>query len=615
MTTTPTRLDHLQRQITRLDRRIRTLNARSDRFVRIRVGIIIAGLIVTFLAFSLVSDTAGYSMAGLTLIVFLIAAHYHRQVKRSIMQHHYWWRLKVTHHARVKLDWSKLPQSRATAAAEHPFAHDLDIVGTHSLHRLLNTAASDEGGQRLADWLLATEPDPQAIAQRQTLVAELQQLTHFRDRLTLNGWLAAGSPETVIQGDALLAWFQQGADHSPSRLDLVLLSGLALVNAVLFIAAALDLLPAIWPITFLIYTGYSLLRLRDLGDLFGQSMALRDVTANLHGVFRYLENYAYATSPALKALCAPFLDAKQRPSAQLAQIGRIVTATSLRGNPILWTMINAVVPWDLWFAAALARKRAQLRDRMPQWLHVWYELEALSSLATFGWLNPAYTRPIITDSPRFEGVALGHPLIVHTARVCNDFTLGDADSLVIITGSNMAGKSSFLRTLGVNLALAYAGGPVNAQRLETGLFRVFATIRINDSVTEGYSYFYAEVRRLKALLTELERPHAYPLFFLIDEIFKGTNNQERLIGSRAYIRALAGRNGIGAISTHDLELTQLADEVAGVRNQHFREEVVDGEMIFDYQLRAGPCPTTNALKIMALAGLPVDDTKSQLPPQ
>jgi len=173
----------------------------------------------------------------------------------------------------------------------------------------------------------------------------------------------------------------------------------------------------------------------------------------------------------------------------------------------------------------------------------------------------------------------------------------------------MSGKSTFLRTLGVNLCLAYAGAPVDASSFQTTLFRLFTCIRVSDSVTDGYSYFYAEVKRLKALLVELEQPDGFPLFFLIDEIFKGTNNRERLIGSRAYIKALVGRNCIGVISTHDLELVKLADSIPQVTNAHFREEVIDTHMVFDYLLRPGPSPTTNALKIMQMEGLPVSDTE------
>jgi DNA mismatch repair ATPase MutS len=169
----------------------------------------------------------------------------------------------------------------------------------------------------------------------------------------------------------------------------------------------------------------------------------------------------------------------------------------------------------------------------------------------------------------------------------------------------MSGKSSFLKAVGVNLCLAYAGGPVNAESFHTDLFRVFTCIKINDSIVDGFSFFYAEVRRLKALLDELQENHPFPLLFLIDEIFKGTNNRERLVGSRSYIQSLIGQNGAGLIATHDLELIKLADQFPDIINCHFREEVVDGRMVFDYKLRPGPCPTTNALKIMQMEGLPV----------
>jgi DNA mismatch repair ATPase MutS len=200
---------------------------------------------------------------------------------------------------------------------------------------------------------------------------------------------------------------------------------------------------------------------------------------------------------------------------------------------------------------------------------------------------------------------MGHPLISPEQKVRNDYRIDRLGEVHIITGSNMAGKSSFLRTAGINLCLAYAGGAVDALELQTSLFRLFTAIRVTDSVTDGISYFYAEVKRLKALLLELQRKDARPLFFLIDEIFRGTNNRERLIGSRAYIRALVGENGLGLIATHDLELVQLAQEMPQVSNFHFRDAIEDGRMVFDYLLRPGPSPTTNALKVMAEEGLPV----------
>ena len=170
----------------------------------------------------------------------------------------------------------------------------------------------------------------------------------------------------------------------------------------------------------------------------------------------------------------------------------------------------------------------------------------------------------------------------------------------------MSGKSTFLKTIGINLALAFAGSVVNAKRLSTGLFRIFTSMNISDSVVDGISFFYAEVKRLKELLNELKKENLPPVFFLIDEIFKGTNNKERLTGSRSYIKALAGKNCTGIISTHDLELIRLEEETPGVFNYHFKEEIIDNKMLFKYKIIKGPSPTTNALKIMKLEGLPID---------
>jgi DNA mismatch repair ATPase MutS len=175
----------------------------------------------------------------------------------------------------------------------------------------------------------------------------------------------------------------------------------------------------------------------------------------------------------------------------------------------------------------------------------------------------------------------------------------------LITGSNMSGKSTFLRTVGINLCLAQAGAPVCAATFEWSRNRLACCIRVNDSLDAGLSYFYAEVKRLKVILDATADRAAPPVLFLIDEIFKGTNNRERLIGSQAYIKALSLGNGFGLVSTHDLELTDLEKDIPSLTNEHFQETLSAGALSFDYQLRPGPCPTTNALRIMELEGLPI----------
>ncbi len=324
----------------------------------------------------------------------------------------------------------------------------------------------------------------------------------------------------------------------------------------------------------------------------------------------YLENCPFPPGSGVARLCEPFRGDETRPSRELSRITWLVAAAGLQRNQLAWLLVNLLVPWDFFFAHRLNGWKERLRTRLPAWLDVWYELEALNSLANYAYLNPSTVMPeIVAETPPavtvFAGQDLGHPLLPDDVRVRNSFQLEQLGSVVIISGSNMSGKSTFLRTLGTNLCLAFAGGTVCAAALSTVPCRLFTCIQVQDSVTDGISYFYAEVRRLKALLQGLGAEHPLPLFFLIDEIFRGTNNRERLIGTRAYVRALASGYGVGIISTHDLELVKLADRESGLDNFHFREEVVDGRMVFDFQLRHGPCPTTNALQIMQMEGLPV----------
>jgi len=222
--------------------------------------------------------------------------------------------------------------------------------------------------------------------------------------------------------------------------------------------------------------------------------------------------------------------------------------------------------------------------------------------------NPEHTMRLVRNAfnrARLSAKDLAHPLIPETDRISNDLALETLGTVLLVTGSNMSGKSTFLRTLGINLCLAQAGAPVCAGFFEWTWVRLATCIRVDDSLEAGLSFFYAEVKRLKSLLDATKDRSNAPVVFLIDEIFKGTNNRERLIGSRSYISALSQGNGFGLVTTHDLELTDLDKTVPGLRNAHFQETVAAGALKFDYKLRPGPCPTTNALRIMELEGLPV----------
>ena len=613
------RLSAIENQINRLEARLARLYGQSGRYAQIRFALFVGGVLLAGLVWW--GSRLWWPAAAVLAIFwagFVVAVVAHGRVERAILKFQIWQQLKKTQLAQMRLDWAAMPSATVgRTPGQHPFGRDLDLTGEYSLHRLLDSCVSREGSERLRDWLLDPQPDLAQILRRQELVRILAPLHHFRHKLTLSGMLASTGSGGWWDGPRLREWLAgEAADHS-LRFILFLTWLLAPLNLLLFAWATVAKMPPYWIPSLVIYAALTLLKWRETAALFNNALILQQGLKKLEEVFAHLERFPLARYAPLAKLCGPFLEPARRPSRKLKQVSRLVIAAGLAQNPVIALLLNLIMPWNLFWAHRLSRYKRDLAQHLPQWTEVWFELEALSALAGFAYLNPDYTFPQImaydpqatngADRPLFQAERLGHPLIPQSEKVQNDFIIAEPGQVGLITGSNMAGKSSFLRTVGVNLCLAYAGGPVDAAVFRTNLLRLFSCLNVSDSVTDGISYFYAEVKRLKWLLAELEAADGPPLLYLIDEIFRGTNNRERYIGSRSYIRTLVGQAGAGLIATHDLELVKLADELDQIKNYHFREEVVAGRMAFDYRLRPGPCPTTNALEIMRLEGLPVEE--------
>ena len=646
---------YYRRYAERLGRRLDVLDRQSARFGWARLAVVVAGAAAAWGAFAAASSGVGWAVLGTALAAFVVLARVHRRVERSQQRHRLWRAIKREHAARLRRDWDALPPSPPRRSEEasppelspgkaHPFAAGLDITGPRSLLRLIDTCATEGGSRRLQNWLTCTTPQANRARRRQERTRELVPLSAFRDRLALEGRSAArGEDEKRRRWSdrALRRWLGEGggvsggerqtadgshagesaADAGPAEARALLpwiagLGALAATNGVLVLGHALGALPPVWAATVPLYLLLYTFQLPAVKGLFDEVEELQQAFRRLRSALRFLEERPLAGRPGLQDVLAPVRRREgRRPSRHLRRVGRIAAAASSRRSELLM-LVNLLGPWDLTVAYLLRKERAALAEDLPAWLDAWYELEALSALAAMKGRRPEASFPEIAAPgarPVLEGEGLGHPLLPEEEKVRNGIAFEAPGAVALITGSNMAGKSTFLRTLGLNLCLAYAGGPVDARRLRAVPMRLFTCIDVTDAVTGGLSYFYAEVRRLRALMEALqEETGAPPLFYLIDEIFRGTNNRERLIGSRAYLRALAQASGLGAVATHDLELTELAEEIAGLDNYHFREQVEpggeDGEarMTFDYRLRRGPCPTTNALKIMRAAGLPTD---------
>ena len=595
----------LENQIGRIQRRIAVLEARNLRFSWYRLGIIVSGGIFTWVAATRLGENWALWTALFFLVGLIFVASIHRQLRHWKDQWILYLAIKEGHLARLKLQWDHIPPSLpVTGKPKSTLEMDLDLTGRHSLHQLIDLTISREGGQQLADWLAQSEPELTKIASRQAIVQDLIPLVAFRDKLLLTFKAASKEP---LEGLQLLRWLEDEIPSGKLRWMLPVSIFWVAVNLTLFLLDIFGQLPPYWIIPLSLYAAFYFFNDSDFEEFFEAIVYLDSQLDKFRSVLRFLENYPLSGKRNLSNLLSPLREPDRSPSVQLRKVKLATAGAGLRMNPVTGLFLNLILPWDFFFAYLVATYRAEVALRLPDWLETLYQLEALISLGNFAYLNPGYTFPQLDpeSTPVFQTRELGHPLIPPQEKVSNDFTVNDLGEITIITGSNMAGKSTFIKTIGINLCLAYAGGPVNARYFRASPFRMHSCIRISDSITDGFSYFYAEVICLKKLLERLDS-EGWPVLYLIDEIFRGTNNRERLVGSRAYLRFLVGYQGVGFLATHDLELAGLADESPKISNYHFRDQVQDGKLVFDYQIRPGPSPTTNALKIMQMEGLPVD---------
>ena len=600
------RLASLDRRLTRIDRRRARLAARSQTLGTRRLLVFVTAVTAVAVAVFTVGEGVAWTVAGLGFVVFQVLVVFHSRIEGARRRWSAWQELQRRRRARLDHEWRALDFEHHDAVdPSHPFAQDLDLVGERSFLHLIDTTVSTGGHQRLASWLLRPEPDVAVIGERQRKVAALIPARHLRDTLALVAGLGLRGARRGWDTERLVGWIGDGIVARGLRARTIGLTVLAATNVTLILGAALAGWGPWWGLTVPLYFIVYVFSLRELAPLFDDALRLQELLEPLGAVLGWLEDRGVPEP--IEPVVAPLRrgDA-HRPSALIARTRRVLWAVSLRTNQLLWLLVNVVVPWDFWFAMRLGATREELRDHLPRWLEALHELEALCALAEFADLNPRHVFPTFaSEGPVFEARALGHPLLHPQRSVRNGLGVDRLGRVLLLTGSNMSGKSTFLRTVGLNVVLANAGSVVLADAMRLRPLRPFTCIQVSDSVNDGISYFYAEVRRLAALLHALESDSPVPQLSLIDEIYRGTNNRERWAGSKAFVEHMVERRGVTLLSTHDLELAGLADTHAALRNLHFREEVHEGRMEFDFLLREGPCPTTNALKLMEREGLPV----------
>ena len=480
----------------------------------------------------------------------------------------------------------------------HPYAADLDLFGPGSLFHLLCASRTRAGEETLASWLRGPA-SPEEIRARQAAVAELRPRVDLREELALLG----EEIRSGVHPEALARWSAEPPvlTSRPARAAAFVLAALGVAGVLGWLAFGLPLWAALSAVT--IEAGFALALRRRVRHVLGAVETPGRDLALLSSVMERLERERF-TSPKLVALRNDLQAHGAPPSVQIARLARLIVLLDSRRNQ-LFAAPSYLLLWGTQIAFAVEAWRARVGPATGRWLAAVGELESLGSLAGYSFEHPGDPFPeIVEEGPLFEAEGIGHPLIPEARCVRNDLTLGGRTQVLVVSGSNMSGKSTLLRTVGVNAVLAMAGAPVRARRLRMSVLSVGASIRILDSLRAGTSRFYAEITRLRDLVDLARGPRR--LLFLLDEILHGTNSHDRRIGAEAVVRGFAGDGAIGLVTTHDLALALIADALAPrAANVHFEDHLEDGRMTFDYRLRPGVVTKSNALALMRAVGLHV----------
>lgn len=590
--------------------RVASIEMAEGRLVRLRL--VLFALTVVLLWFSLVRTTLpGWSSipAAIGFIALIVMHGRKRRERESAVRAGRFHQEAID---RMDGKWSSMPRDGARFSdSHHPFSGDLDLFGRGSVFQRISTCRTGIGEAKLATWLLVPAA-PSTVAARQEAARELAPALELRESIVLAGPAA----DAAAESEELWKWI----DSPPVDFSAV---ERAFAWA-LSIGAAIALI--VWiPIFFadmFAPAGFGTLSALASGLLLAAIVAVWLFSSRigsrvaavlsyvenaeldlerLSGILRILESRSFE-SRRLRELQDSLKVGDALPSQRIEELARLIALLDSRRNQFFFP-IAALILWAAHIAFAVERWRRQTGDAVIRWADAVAELEALASLGAFHFEQPDYAFPLVTDGPpRFEARQLGHPLIDPAKLVRNDLTIGDGTSLLLISGSNMSGKSTLLRSTGVAAVLAQAGAPVCADALTITPLRVGASIRIHDSLQEGASRFWAEITRLKEIAA-MSRSGT-PLLFLLDELLAGTNSHDRKIGAEAVLRGLVEAGAIGLATTHDLALTSIA-ETPGVRarNVHFEDRIDGDSVVFDYRMREGVVTRSNALALMRMVGL------------
>lgn len=512
--------------------------------------------------------------------------------------------LKINQDEQGVLQWKYdvFPDGKKYFDPDKTFLFDLDIFGEGSIFQFLNRSATQSGEHFLASLLLDQEKDPTEIESRQLAVVELMPLLDWRQEFQASGKMVKEKEEDRI---SLRSWMNSDKFfHKIPGIKFIL--RLVPFTSALFLGLViLDIIPASLLIIYLLIPlgieGFHLQSINKTHNLVSKMLSLARKYAVL---LEKIENGDFKSTRLGKHQYS-LKNEKGAASRKVAELASLIHSLDNRNNMIMGVILNALLLWDLKFMLKLEDWRSRNSEDFDRWTKVISEFDAFSSLANCAYNNPQFVFPDVQKGEfNLSMKDAGHPLIPDDVRVNNDISVEGKARFFIITGANMAGKSTFLRTLGVNLCLAMTGAPVCASRFMFKPVDVYTSMRTSDSLQKNESYFFAELNRLKILIDQLNQ--GKELFIILDEVLKGTNSKDKRLGSLALLKQLVGMEATGIIATHDVSLGDLEKEFpSNVSNRRFEVEMENDELIFDYKLKEGISQNLNATFLMKKMGITI----------
>lgn len=538
-------------------------------------------------------------------ILFLILLNKHSRIRHNKKCSTLMCEINESSLKRLKGEWKSFEDDGADFLNDdHNYSKDLDIFGKGSLFQYINTASTYLGREKVKHILAYPNYSIEEIYDRQEAVKELSDNLGWRQRFMAEGKIAT---EEKKNPELLFKWGKEKNNLFCSGKFILMTYILPIITiGVILLYFLLGSIPYYFP---LIAIGIQILILKFNSEKSNKILNVvykykKDIEV-YSKMLNLIEKKSFKSSYLVKLKENLISENKITATEQINKLSRVVNLISDRAN-FFYHIINIVTFWEYHCLIRLERWKKESGGCIEQWLNTIAEIEALSSLAVIKHDYPEWAMPEIKETSLMLGAKnIGHPLIIKN-RVCNNLKIDKAESILLITGSNMSGKSTLLRTAGINLVLAYAGAPVCADTFCCSIMNIYTCMRISDNLEENVSSFYAELLRIRKLVDATKEKE--PVFFLLDEIFRGTNSKDRHTGAKVLIEKLSNENALGMVSTHDLELADIEEKNKKVRNYHFREQYKNNEIYFDYKLRLGVSTTRNAIYLMRMAGIDIDNS-------